>query len=65
MCEEIVYHTGLLFTYHPVINNVGTVTQALSAKGNSDYDKVAASKLQSAQVSIISLANCVARLGVG
>ena len=54
-----------MLTHHLVINNVGTIAQALSAKGNLYYDKVAAEKLQAAQVSIISLANCGARLGVG
>ncbi|GJJ07849.1 hypothetical protein Clacol_002055 [Clathrus columnatus] len=52
--------TGLMF-----INNVGSIAQALSAKGNPDYDRVEAGKLQAAQVSLISLANCAARIGVG
>jgi len=47
------------------INNVGSIAQALSAKGNPDYDKVEAGKLQSAQVSLVSLANCGARIGIG
>lgn len=48
-----------------VINNVGTVAQALLAKGNPDYDKVLAGSLQAFQVSVISLANCGARVGFG
>ncbi|KAF8580797.1 MFS general substrate transporter [Ramaria rubella] len=52
--------TGLMF-----INNVGSISQALSAKGNPNYDRIEAGKLQAAQVSIISLANCGARIGIG
>lgn len=48
-----------------VINNVGTIAQALLAKGNPDYDRTEAGKLQAAQVSIISLANCAARIAFG
>jgi hypothetical protein len=48
-----------------VINNVGTIAQALLAKGNPDYDKIKAVQLQTAQVSVISLANCGARIAFG
>lgn len=65
MCEENVVLLRIALTGDTVINNVGTISQALSAKGNPDYDKMAAAKLQAAQVSLISLANCGARLGIG
>ncbi|KAF8522453.1 major facilitator superfamily domain-containing protein [Hysterangium stoloniferum] len=52
--------TGLMY-----INNVGSIAQALSAKGDPDYNKIEAGKLQAAQVSIISLANCGARIAIG
>ena len=47
------------------INNVGSIAQALSAKGNPDFDKIEAGKLQAAQVSLISLANCGSRIIIG
>lgn len=60
MILTLLSGTGLMF-----INNVGSIAQALSAKGNPDYDRVEAGKLQAAQVSLISLANCAGRIGVG
>ncbi|KAF8531646.1 major facilitator superfamily domain-containing protein [Gautieria morchelliformis] len=52
--------TGLMY-----INNVGTIAQALLAKGNPDYDRIKAVHLQTAQVSLISLANCGSRIAFG
>lgn len=54
-----------MFTVDLVINNVGSIAQSLSAQGDPDYDRVAAGKLQAAQVSLISLANCASRIGAG
>ncbi|KAH8115676.1 MFS general substrate transporter [Phellopilus nigrolimitatus] len=54
--------TGLMY-----INNVGSISQALFAKGNPDFDEIESAKWQSMQVSIISIANCLGRIlsGVG
>ncbi|TFY74600.1 hypothetical protein EWM64_g9412, partial [Hericium alpestre] len=47
------------------INNVGTISQALFAKGNPDYNEVEAAVWQAAQVSIVSVANFVGRIFIG
>lgn len=52
--------TGLMY-----INNVGSISQALFAKGNPDYDDAKASQWQSTQVSTISVMNCLGRIGIG
>ncbi|GBE79045.1 predicted protein [Sparassis crispa] len=52
--------TGLMY-----INNVGSISQALFAKGNPDYDGVKASQWQATQVSVISVMNCLGRIGIG
>ncbi|KDQ53050.1 hypothetical protein JAAARDRAFT_162309 [Jaapia argillacea MUCL 33604] len=52
--------TGLMY-----INNVGSVSQALSAQGNPDYDMVEAAKWQAAQVSTVSITNCLGRIIIG
>ncbi|EJD00756.1 MFS general substrate transporter [Fomitiporia mediterranea MF3/22] len=54
--------TGLMY-----INNVGSISQALFAQGDPDFDPVESAKWQSTQVSIISLANFIGRIlsGVG
>ncbi|TFY80895.1 hypothetical protein EWM64_g3108 [Hericium alpestre] len=52
--------TGLMY-----INNVGTISQALFAKGNPDYNEVEAAVWQAAQVSIVSVANFVGRIFIG
>lgn len=54
--------TGLMY-----INNVGSISQALFAQGNPDFDPAESVKWQGMQVSIISVANCLGRVlsGVG
>jgi len=52
--------TGLMY-----INNVGSISQALFAKGNPAYDEVEASVWQAAQVSIISIMNFSGRILIG
>ncbi|KAI0959036.1 hypothetical protein AcW1_003984 [Taiwanofungus camphoratus] len=52
--------TGLMY-----INNVGSISQALFAKGNTNYDEVQASQWQAAQVSTISIMNCLGRFSIG
>ncbi|THH01153.1 hypothetical protein EW145_g6962 [Phellinidium pouzarii] len=54
--------TGLMY-----INNVGSISQALFAQGNPEFDEIESAKWQSMQVSIISIANCLGRIlsGVG
>ena len=47
------------------INNVGSMSLALSAKDNPDYDKTVAARWQAAQVSSISIMNCSGRLLLG
>lgn len=49
------------------INNVGSISQALFAQGNPDFDMIESAKWQSMQVSIISIANCGGRIlsGIG
>ncbi|KAF7295572.1 NmrA domain-containing protein [Mycena indigotica] len=52
--------TGLMY-----INNVGSMSQALYAKDNAEYDEVEASKWQAAQVSTISIMNFAGRILIG
>ncbi|KAI0078268.1 MFS general substrate transporter [Panus rudis PR-1116 ss-1] len=52
--------TGIMY-----INNVGSISQALFANGNTDYDEVKAAQLQALQVSTISVMNCVGRVMIG
>ncbi|PCH41731.1 MFS general substrate transporter [Wolfiporia cocos MD-104 SS10] len=52
--------TGLMY-----INNVGSISQALFAMGDPNYDEAKASQWQARQVSIISVMNCLGRFSVG
>ncbi|OSX60721.1 hypothetical protein POSPLADRAFT_1148283 [Postia placenta MAD-698-R-SB12] len=52
--------TGLMY-----INNVGSISQALFAKGNPNYDEGKAAQLQASQVSIVSIMNCLGRVSIG
>ncbi|KAF7368354.1 NmrA domain-containing protein [Mycena venus] len=52
--------TGLMY-----INNVGSMSQALFAKGNLAYDEVEASRWQVTQVSTISIMNFAGRIIIG
>src|SRR5258705_2954433 len=47
------------------INNVGSISQALLAKGNPSYDQAEAVAWQAAQVSAISLTNFAGRIVIG
>lgn len=47
------------------INNVGSISQALYAHEQSDYDEVKAGAWQAAQVSTISLTNFFGRIAIG
>lgn len=46
------------------INNVGSIAQALLAKIDPDWE-VNSPQAQAAQVSIISMANCIGRILIG
>ncbi|KAG2028570.1 major facilitator superfamily domain-containing protein, partial [Suillus americanus] len=52
--------TGIMY-----INNVGSISQALYAKGNHNYDEVEASRWQAAQVSTLSACNFAGRIIIG
>ncbi|TFY63639.1 hypothetical protein EVJ58_g3140 [Rhodofomes roseus] len=52
--------TGLMY-----INNVGSISQALFAMGNPDYDESKAGQWQATQVSIVSITNCAGRFFIG
>ncbi|KAJ7070365.1 major facilitator superfamily domain-containing protein [Mycena belliarum] len=52
--------TGIMY-----INNVGSMSQALFAKGNPAYDEVEASRSQATQVSMISIMNFFGRILIG
>ncbi|KAG2124677.1 major facilitator superfamily domain-containing protein [Suillus clintonianus] len=52
--------TGLMY-----INNVGSISQALYAKGNPNYDELEASRWQAAQVSTLSICNFAGRILIG
>lgn len=47
------------------INNVGSISQALYAHGNPDYDEVISSQIQALQVSTVSIMNCAGRILIG
>lgn len=47
------------------INNVGSISQALFAHGNPDFDTVLSAQWQATQVSLVSIANCVGRIAIG
>jgi hypothetical protein len=47
------------------INNVGSISQALFAKNNLDYDEAVAAQWQAAQVSAISITNFMGRILIG
>lgn len=47
------------------INNVGSISQALYAKGNPNYDELEASRWQAAQVSTLSVCNFAGRILIG
>lgn len=47
------------------INNVGSISQALFAKGDPDFDDKKAAQWQATQVSTISIMNCLGRLAIG
>jgi hypothetical protein len=47
------------------INNVGSMSLALSARGNPLYDKSKAAKWQAAQVSTLSFMNFSGRIFIG
>jgi hypothetical protein len=66
MCESSSFKTArdTDFTL-PDINNVGSISQMLLAKGNAEYDDAIASQWQSTQVSVISVANCLGRILIG
>ncbi|KAI5988455.1 major facilitator superfamily domain-containing protein [Pisolithus marmoratus] len=49
--------TGIMY-----INNIGSISLALFAKSNPNYDEVEASKWQAAQVSTLSVGNFVGRI---
>ncbi|KAG1852357.1 major facilitator superfamily domain-containing protein [Suillus tomentosus] len=52
--------TGLMY-----INNVGSISQALYAKGNPNYDELEALRWQAAQVSTLSVCNFAGRILIG
>lgn len=52
--------TGIMY-----INNVGSISQALYAKGNPNYDELEASRWQAAQVSTLSICNFAGRILIG
>ncbi|KAI0092889.1 major facilitator superfamily domain-containing protein [Irpex rosettiformis] len=52
--------TGLMY-----INNVGSISQALFAKGDPEFDEKKASQWQATQVSAVSIANCLGRVFIG
>lgn len=52
--------TGIMY-----INNVGSISQALYAKGNPNYDELEASRWQAAQVSTLSIGNFAGRILIG
>ena len=47
------------------INNVGSISQALFAHDNPDFDTILSAQWQETQVSLISIANCVGRIALG
>ncbi|EKM58967.1 uncharacterized protein PHACADRAFT_249103 [Phanerochaete carnosa HHB-10118-sp] len=59
MCS-LLSGTGLMY-----INNVGSISQALFAKGNPDFDDRKAAQWQATQVSMVSITNCLGRILIG
>lgn len=59
MCS-LLSGTGLMY-----INNVGSISQALFAKGNPDFDDRKAAQWQATQVSTVSVTNCLGRILIG
>ncbi|GJE99445.1 MFS general substrate transporter [Phanerochaete sordida] len=59
MCS-LLSGTGLMY-----INNVGSISQALFAKGNPDFDDRKAAQWQATQVSTVSVMNCLGRIIIG
>jgi len=47
------------------INNVGSISQALFARGNPEFDTTLSAQWQATQVSLVSIANCVGRIALG
>ena len=47
------------------INNVGSISQALFAKGDPEFDDRKAAQWQATQVSTISVTNCLGRILIG
>ena len=56
---------GPSLTTEPDINNVGSISQALYAKGDPDFDDLEAAKIQAAQVSTVSIMNFLGRILIG
>ncbi|KZP07252.1 MFS general substrate transporter [Athelia psychrophila] len=52
--------TGIMY-----INNVGSISQALFARGNPNYDEAIAAQWQATQVSLISITNFTGRVLIG
>jgi MFS family permease len=67
MCESpsSVRGTHLIVAVTSDINNVGSIAQALFAHGNPAYNEAESSTWQAAQVSVLSLANCLGRILIG
>lgn len=61
----ILFCTTLTCLREVDINNVGSISQALYAKGNPDYDEVISSQIQALQVSTVSIMNCIGRILIG
>lgn len=47
------------------INNVGSISQALFAKGDPNFDERKAAQWQATQVSTVSIMNCIGRILIG
>lgn len=66
MCTSVAYYVSVKLIFPLVdINNVGSISQALFAKGNPNYDEGKAARLQASQVSIVSIMNCLGRVSIG
>lgn len=68
-CVRILFQCDQLFktslSIFSDINNVGAISLALFAKGDTHYDKAIASRWQATQVSVISVANSLGRILIG
>ncbi len=51
--------------FYADINNVGTISQALIAQEDPEYDPAYAARVQAKQVTIVSLMNCLGRICFG